>query len=425
MVSIRKRTLMVAIMGSLALLPAQRVMANGHDFLAGAIIGGILGANAKKKQPRRSTLPSTAEGREIQASLNYFGFPAGVVDGQLGSKSRSAISMYQAFIGFPSTGHLTPLEQSVLVSAFNRAQIGALATTQQIATHPEGVRGLLRIQLAEMTGTAIPNAGQNLLHTQPVADQMPMPTEVAAPAVEEPASPALPNFLGGGQQGQSLALHCNTVNLVTNSNGGFVTLANMTDPGVALNEQFCLARSYAMSTAEADIAKIQGFTPDQITAQCEGLGPTMKPHIAALSLQDKSSVLSSVGSFVLSSGIQPQQLAGMAKICLGVGYRLDNMEVAVGSALLLVALGEGPYAELMGHHLSQGIGAAKRIDLAQVWYADAIKAVQTGQGAVFSPGAPERTDLILQAAYALDGSGPINGGVSAAPGLPTFGTNGN
>ena len=413
---ITKKAIAAALSASLALIPAERAVANGHDFLAGAIIGGIIGANAKKRTVRRG-LPSTAEGREIQASLNYFGFPAGAVDGQLGRKSRQAISLYQAYMGFPPTGELTPLEHTVLTSAYNRAQIGGYAVTQQVATHPDGVRGLLQMQWAEVTGA--PMQDQQMQEPQVTSTGT---TTLAAVEDDEPAT-ALPNFLGGGQHGQSLALHCNTVNLVTNSNGGFVTVANMTDPGVALNEQFCLARSYAMSTSETEIGKIQGFTPDQITAQCQSLGPTMQPYIAALSLQDRTNVLSSVGSFVLSSGMQPQQLSGMARICLGVGYRLDDMDVAIGSALLLVALGEGPYGELMGHHLSQGIGATKRIDLAQVWYADAIKSVQGGQAAVFSPGAPERTDLILQAAFALDGSAQA-GGLSAS-GLPTFGSGSN
>jgi len=49
---------------SLAIIPAERAEADAGDFIAGAIIGGIVGANAKKQ--RRTTryrsssrLPST------------------------------------------------------------------------------------------------------------------------------------------------------------------------------------------------------------------------------------------------------------------------------------------------------------------------------------------------------------------------------
>jgi hypothetical protein len=407
-----KQFLSAVLATCLVAMPVQKASADSGDFVVGAIIGGILGANAK--QTRRSRLPSTSEGREIQTSLNYFGFPAGSVDGQLGARSRQAISMYQAYLGFPTTGQLTPLEQSVLVTSYNRAQLGGYATTQQISTHPDGVRGLLKLQLAELTGV---NPNSPVVVTEGDAG------DTGSDVKEAASQPALPNFLGGGQKGQSLALHCNTVNLVTNSNGGFVTLANMSDPTLALNEQFCLARSYAMSISETEISKVQGFTPDQITAQCQGLGPTMQPYVSALSLQDRSNVLASVGSFVLSSGIQPQQLSGMARICLGVGYRLDDMNVAIGSALLLSALGEGAFGELMGHHLSQGIGATKRQDLAQVWYQEAVTAIQSGQKAEFAPGAPERNDLILQAAFAMDTAAVP--GTAAQPSLPVFGTGSN
>lgn len=70
------------------------------------------------------------------------------------------------------------------------------------------------------------------------------------------------------------------------------------------------------------------------------------------------------GAFVLQSGMDSAQLATTARICLGTGYRTDDMDVTLGSALLLVAPGETPYAELMGHHLNQGFGATARPDLA-------------------------------------------------------------
>jgi hypothetical protein len=73
------------------------------------------------------------------------------------------------------------------------------------------------------------------------------------------------------------------VNLVTSTNGGFVTLASMTDPAVALGEQFCLARTYAISTGEELAAQVPGATPQQIASQCEGFAPAMQEQVAALS----------------------------------------------------------------------------------------------------------------------------------------------
>lgn len=189
----------------------------------------------------------------------------------------------------------------------------------------------------------------------------------------------------------------------------------MTDPDVALNEQFCLARTYAIATSEDMIAKVQGFTPDQVASQCEQFGPAMQPYVASLALKTQPEVVQDVAGFILTTGMSPAQLQGTAKICMGVGYRTDNMDVALGSALMLFAMGDQVYGEMMGHHLAQGFGTSKRIDSARVWYAEGLKAVDSGAPAVFAPGQPERVELLRQASLRL---GTSNSGV-AVPAQPT------
>ena len=215
------------------------------------------------------------------------------------------------------------------------------------------------------------------------------------------------------------------MSLLTNSNGGFTTAAAMTDPNVALNEQFCLARTYAIAKSEDMIARVQGFTPDQIAAQCEQFGPAMQPHVAALALKPQPEVVSGVAAFILTTGMSPAQLKGTAQICMGVGYRTDNMEVALGSALMLYAMGDHVYGELMGHHLAQGFGTSKRVDTARVWYAEGLRAVDSGAPAVFAPGQPERTELLRKASLSLGTSNssvttPVQPLVQPAA-LPSFG----
>ena len=173
-----------ALAASLALMPATRVAADSKDFIAGALLGGIGGAiinNAVRKnkaqqrartrtvtpqtyaaQPRayvaprstkktyRPTIPATQEGREIQSSLNYFGFNAGTVDGQVGQRTRDAISDYQAYLGYPRTGTLNAFEQNLLVTSYNRALAGGDQTFTQIAQQPDGARGLLKLYRAEI-----------------------------------------------------------------------------------------------------------------------------------------------------------------------------------------------------------------------------------------------------------------------------------
>lgn len=378
----------VAAAGLIA-IPAEPVQADTRDFIAGAIVGGLVGANAKKKRSSSSSSRNSAarqEARNIQASLNYFGFDAGVVDGSLGRKTRQAVSQYQAYLGYPVTGQLSEFEKSLLTSSYNRAQAGGYAV-QQATISAEGTKSLLKTYRAEMAGQTAPAPAP----VQPVA------------AATAPATGALPNFLGSGNTQTSLAAHCNTVSLITNTNGGFTTAATMTDPVVALNEQFCLARTYAIAKSEEMTAQLNGFSPDQIAQQCAAFGPPMKPHVVALSTKQRDAVVLDVSSFAQTTGMSAQQLAGTARICMGVGYRIDNMDVAVGSALLLYTLGEPVYGELMGHHLALGFGPEKNTDMAGAWYDAGLSAVDAGATAVFAPGQPERVQLIRAASQRLSG----------------------
>ena len=447
------------IVASLSLVPAEPARADAGDAIAGAIIGGILGhAIAKDQQKRRSSNRSTKstkstkpgissaqreQNREVQTALNHFGYPVGTPDGAIGPKSRAAISNYQATLGYPPTGQLTEYERNLLITAYQRAIYGGPQVAQVAATHPMGMKGLLLMQRDEMAGipstmTAVPQplavqpAAPQVYAAEPVAPNASRGVAGAAAGVglasalpslmpeapAEAATPALPSFMGTGVTQVSLASQCNKISLMTNTNGGYVTAASMTDAGFALGEQFCLARTYAMATGEELAAKVSGFTPQQIAEQCAAFGPVLAPHVSALSLKTRDEVMSGVSGFIGSSGMSPVQLSGTAKVCLGVGYTTDAMDVAIGSALLLTAMGEAGYAELLGHHLSQGFGATVRPDLALDWYQMGLDAMGQGQ-AIFAPGLAERPDLIRKAAFTMAGrAGELAPVVPAA--LPQF-----
>ncbi|RVT85689.1 peptidoglycan-binding protein [Rhodobacteraceae bacterium CCMM004] len=545
---------------SAALLTAQTapVRADAGDFIAGAIVGAIVNHSAKqqprrvykkktyvaKKKTYRPSIPATQEGRQIQTSLNYFGFNAGSVDGQLGRKSKAAVSAYQAFMNYPVTGQLTDFEKDFLFDSYYKATANSAVTASLIAQSPHGAKGLLLVYRDDLTGgtTAIaghyglpaviaasvneiakssdPSAEQLVqrsgfiqlsdingdgqtdyvidtsvtgsafwcnaqscavrvfastpegyqrndfqafnvtpamfacvrgnctkteggtqlaaVHVAPApAPGLPQVIEAAAPAMPVPsaqpvvanpqaavaAAPALPTFLGGGGAETSLASHCNKVSLVTNSNGGFTRVASMSDPDFALSEQFCLARTYAIETSEEMIASIQGFTSDQIAQQCRGLAPAMQTQVAALSLKGQDEVTREVAAFILSAGMSPAQLKGTARICLGVGYRTDDMDVALASSLLLYALGQEVYGEILGHHLHEGIGTAQRTDAAMTWYAKGLSALESGAEPAFAPGQPERLGLLQAAVAAVAGGGAVAAPIPAAApaaGLPTF-----
>ncbi|WP_299832392.1 peptidoglycan-binding domain-containing protein [uncultured Roseobacter sp.] len=185
-------TTAVALVAALSLVPAGSAKADGKDFIAGALIGGLVGSQVQKNVDRnraqqqqvyrapaprhstttktrsyRSSLPATQEGRQIQSSLNYFGFNAGTVDGQLGRQSRSAISDYQNYMGYQATGQLTGFEQELLLRSYNRAQAGGDQTFRQIAAHPDGTRGLLKTYRSEIANGAS-QTGYTASNQQPI-----------------------------------------------------------------------------------------------------------------------------------------------------------------------------------------------------------------------------------------------------------------
>lgn len=427
-----------ALIASLSLAPVgplvRPALADAGDALLGGLIGlGIGAAIATEKNKRRTTtsrstrssVPSAQReaNREVQSALNYFGYNVGTPDGSIGPKSRSGISAAQAFLGMPATGQLTEYERTILVTAYQRGLAGGPVISQTVAASPWGVRGLLLAQRDEMNGVAPFGSVATAQPLQPLlpppAPALPAAGTVAAataaalptllpqaePVPEAPAASAdaaLPSFMGAGGAKGSLASHCNKVSLLTNTNGGYTTAATLTDANFALSEQFCLARTYAMATGEELAAAVAGFTPEQIAEQCAAFGPVLKDSVAGLSLKPAEAVLAEVQTFVVQSGMAPAQLSGTAKVCLGVGYTTDNLDVAIGSALLLTALGEAGYAELLGHHLSQGYGANIRPDLALGWYDVALTAMEGGMS-VFAPGLEGRGEVIRKAAFTING----------------------
>ena len=426
---------------SVAFTPATRVAADAGDFVAGALIGGLIGHAATKEAQRKKAaqrtyrpgIPSTQEGREIQSSLNYFGFNAGRVDGQLGRNSREAISRYQIYMGYPATGQLTPIEHEILTTSYQRAQLNVPSINQAMMTHPDGPRGLLKTYRQELAGGATVMAQQPAQTTVVVTPQVvaPQPGTTLAVAPTAPAVPnfgtaaaattvaALPNFAAQPVP-TSLAAHCNAIGLVTNTNGGYIKVDTMTDPGQALNEQFCLARTYAIEDSERLAAQVPGMTPQQVADQCAAFGPAMQPYVTTLGTAPQPAVLQAVAGFIPTTGMTPAQIQTTARICMGVGYRTDNMGVALGSALLMAASGQPVYSELVGHHLMNGFGVAPRADLAGAWFNQSFDALAAGQPAVFNPGDPARTMLLKQAVAQAGGAAPVQPASATGLTVPTF-----
>jgi len=423
--------------------PEARAGSSLAAGIAGAIIGGaIVSAHQKNKRRKRSrttyrrygiSSAQRQENREVQTSLNYFSFPAGSPDGVFGRRTRTAVSSLQVYMQYPVTGKLTEFQKTVLLTSYHRTIAGGVAVSQIIGSSNQGVRAMLKNTQAQMAGggaTYVAAAPQIIVQPQPVIVQQVQPVVVKQqPVVVAAATPSaggftMPSF-GTAPDASSMANHCNKISLITNTNGGFTNVNTMTDPVFALNEQFCLARIYAISKSEEMIKQVQGMTSAQMQAQCETLGPAFKEQVASLSLGNRDQVIAKTSDMILSSGMSPAQLTHTAKICLGVGYRTDNSDVALASTLILVTLGEPVYGELLGHHLVNGFGTSQRNDLAVQWYASANSAIEMGMPAVFVPGQTNRPALIQEAVARLSNPSTASMAPTTQPTgfvVPTFGT---
>ena len=387
---------------SIAAIAPQNARADAGDFIGGAVVGGVagylIGKDQQKKKTQSSTatrtyrqgIPSTTQGAQTQTALNYFGYNAGRVDGQVGRGTRSAIERYQASMGYPVNGHdFQPYQYDFLQQAYYWATSGGQAATQL-----SGQPLLMEYRRQVQSGSSLAAAPQAPAQAIPVIK--PQDTEPAANTTET-ASASLPTLFSGGTGGPSLANRCSGVMLQTSTNGGYTTLSNMTDADFALSEQFCLARSYAMARGEDLMQDIQGLTPDQVSAQCASYGEMLAPQVDALSISSKTEAETQVRKMALDSGLSPADLAATSKVCLAMGYRQDNMDTAVGSALMLVAMGEPAYGELVGHHLREGFGVQERRDLAMQWYDASLSALDAGSQAVFLPSQTDRPQLLRAA----------------------------
>jgi len=135
-----------------------------NDLVQG-LIGGMIGAalmnqgtsNNNSGGTRKSSASSgmsaetRAKNKELQESLNYFGFDVGTPDGVLGHRTGTAISQFQACIGKSITGELNSFEDQFLRTSYFKAEAGGTTTLQIVASKPNGYCGLLQQYLQELS----------------------------------------------------------------------------------------------------------------------------------------------------------------------------------------------------------------------------------------------------------------------------------
>jgi len=153
-----------------------------NDDFIGGLMGAMIGAaisnqgntNTRKTRSSSGSRISSADrqkSKEVQEALNYFGFNAGVPDGVMGRKSRSAISQMQACINRPITGKLDAFEGQFLKNSYFKAQAAGNETLRLVASKPNGYCGLLQQYHLELTQPQPVAQTQTTAPTQNVTTQ--------------------------------------------------------------------------------------------------------------------------------------------------------------------------------------------------------------------------------------------------------------
>ncbi len=404
-------------------------------FAVGAAVGALINNQVGKKK-RQTTQQSSAnsyqrqQNREVQAALNGFGFPVGSVDGALGKRSRAAISNYQAYMGYQPTGYLDDYQRGQLVGAHQKLQAGAGAAYPEVVAN-EGTKGLLKAfndptyadryrgtggaqQAGVYNNDGVVDRGGYNTAAAPVSTGQQQP----APLAFAPLAPI------GQAPAASMASHCELVVGTTQLNQGVILASNVTDPEQALGEQFCEARSFAM-TASQGLATQSGQSEDQLAAACTQIADAMQPASTQIGTGDVKLVATQAQQIANTVFQNNMQVAGgYGQLCLGLGYRQDDAKMALGGATVMLATGQMPYAEIMGHHLRWGFGTAASPATSNSWYQTALSSMEQGAQPVFVPSKTAERNAIIKASIS-SGAVPIPQANAASGGLvlPALGGN--
>lgn len=442
----------ISVIAVAAMLSAPVAQAN--DLVKGAVVVGIgagifCGVTGKcgtqqKAAPRQGTQKAQSgvssaqreQNRQVQTALNTFGFPVGTPDGALGPKSRAGISNYQSYMGYQPTGYLEPYQQHALLDSYNRVQAGGGAAYPEVIAQ-EGMQGLLK-------AFADPNYVNRYRQPQvpqqapfngvQTAAQPQVPQVVTPQAAPEP-QPALPRTATAlpqlaplpmiTQTSVSMAERCEVVALMTQTNQGLMMASTLTDPDQALSEQFCEARGYAITVGQTMMSNVR-LPEDQLVATCGQIADSMMPVMSGLGSATPQDAARNAAEINAQLGVgDPKAAATYGQICMGVGYRQDEADMAAAGSLMLVGAGFMPYGEMIGHHQREGFGTEQNTPAAAQWYTAALDALDQNQNPAFLPSKARERAAIIRAAMEMgdlkaDASGSLPQIIPVASRLPAL-----
>lgn len=389
-------------------------------FAVGAAVGAIVNQQVNNNRQRQQAAQQRTynnnsytrqQNREVQAALNAFGFNAGVVDGVLGSRSRTAVSNYQAYMGYPITGYLQEYERANLVSSHQRLNAGGGNAYPEVVAN-EGTRGLLK-------AFADPNYATRY-GAAPVQTAEPATTVAAATVAPSALAPL---DLTAVTPVNSMLKHCDMVESQTRVNKGVILASNVTNADQALGEQFCEARDYSIDQLNA-LKSAANLDDAQLVDACGQITDAMSQVTALVdqySIQDIAVSARTVVNQIANGDMDTA--TGYGQLCLGMGYREDDAPMALAGAVVMLGAGKVPYAEMVGHHLRWGFGTAQAPLQASAWYNAALSAMANGATPAVLPAKSEERNAIINASI----NNPVGTvqPVQTSGGLPALNLGGN
>ena len=363
---------------SVSVVPAPQVRADsGWAFLGGIIAGSVMAHNAatlaaqQEMYDREATAsyvrqqralmdppPATAvmpdpavssRDADVQAALSFFGYAVGRVDGVLGRQSRAAIAQFQQDMGWTATGTLGVQEEAFLIDAHQRGEAALTVPPYNEIVASQGRKGLLEAFRREELGQPVGGGQGGLIAEILPAGDASQPVHVLAST--EP---------GKG----SMAAFCKVTAQRTEANGGTVQPGPEIDMPQAMGEQFCWARRFAIGDTALVESSIPPLSPEQLAADCGSVTGIMAPFVAQLERETPRRIIAQIKSAQKESGERREMVSLAARLCLGTAYRIEDPDMALGAALLVTAMGQIGYGEMVSHHLRQGFGTAPAGSLA-------------------------------------------------------------
>lgn len=454
-------------------MSAEQVQADIGKAAVGVIIGcatGVLNCRKKSSRVKRSggtrkkrsgmSAAQRQQNKNVQSALNTFGFPVGGVDGSLGPKSRAAIRDYQGYMGYPQTGQLTDYERETLVNGWQKFQAGAGSAYPRTMA-AVGPRGMLNTERDpnypaqygdpvnpnyayngnnggyNANGGYVPPNNNGWDQTGNVPQPVPQIQQKAINPVPAPlpntggevigedtaALPMLKPLKPVGKVTESAAARCELVDQTTRIQGGVIQANNMTDSNQALSEKFCEARGFAITQGQA-VATQYAVSDNEMNDLCKQIETGFNGMMAGLPTMAAADAANTAKNTAAGLGLtDPSTAATYGQICMGIGYRLDNSEMALAGAMAMLAAGQAPYGEIVGHHLREGFGVTKTPNAAVSWYTNAIDALEQGATPVILPSTTPERIKVIRAALKLESQQAGNTGalpklVPAASKLP-------